>query len=65
MQTRQTYNSVPLQKSYSRIQKNFATSLLETMQILLQIAVIYSAGQRKRKADQCNFVAIKNLFGPV
>ena len=65
MQTRKIYNSVPLQKHYSRVQKNFATSLHETMQILLQIAVTYSAGQRKRKADQCNFLPIKNLFGPV
>ena len=42
MQTRQIYNSVPLQKSYSRVQKNFATRLQGTMQILLQIAVLFA-----------------------
>ena len=74
MQTRQIYKSVSLQKSYSRVQKNFATSLHETMQILLQIAVSFavqklhlhgSAGQFKRKAHPCNFPPIETLFGPV
>ena len=42
MQTRQIYNSVSLQKSYSRVQENFATRLHGTMQILLQIAVLFA-----------------------
>ena len=44
----QIYNSVPFQKSYSRVQKNFATSLHGARQILLQIAALFTVQKLAR-----------------
>ena len=48
MQTRQIYNGVQFQKSYSRGQKNFATRLHGAEQILLQIAALFAVQKLAR-----------------
>ena len=71
MQTRQIDNSVPFQKSYSRVPKKFVTRLHRTMQILFQIAVVCCSKNCtvprdpcKRKAEPCNFFPIKICLDP-